>query len=73
MRYFLIAFLFIMTNRELLATRNTYEEQEAIIKLAKQEVDRQKQLDPLGYFDALSGFSKVPKQIQAAQAADEHR
>ena len=75
MRYFLIAFLCLMTNHELLATRNDYEEQQAIIKLAQQEAERQAQLDPLGYFDSilLSGFSKVPKQIQAAQSADTHR
>jgi len=76
MRYFLIAFLLTMTAPiELLATRDTYEEQGAIITLAKQEALRQAQLNPLEYFETeyLSGFYLVPKQILAMQSADEHR
>ena len=73
MRYIFVAFLIMMSASELIATRPTVEEKNALAVLMRQEAMRQIQADPLANFNFLSGFSKVPKQIQAAQAADEHR
>ena len=73
MRYIFVAFLIMMSASELIATRPTVEEKNALAVLMRQEAMRQIQADPLTNFNFLSGFSKVPRQIQEAQSADTHR
>ena len=64
MRYCLIAFLLMtMTAKELLATRKSPEEKQAIIQLARKELALQKEINPLRFYEPNGAIEKVINEV----------
>ncbi len=63
MRYVFIALLMITTAKELLATRHSPEEKQAIIKLAQNELAYQQKENPLRFFEPNGAIEKLITEV----------